>query len=520
MKIKAIFLLLFVALSATSSIAQSKAVSAARDHRQENEARILKEFASLLSMPNVASDRVNIRKNAEYIRDLLQERGVESKLLQLDDPDSPPVVFGEYQAPGATKTIVFYAHYDGQPTDPAEWSVTKPWQPVLMSGAAEKGGKKIDFPAPGGKVDPEWRIYGRSASDDKAGVFTILSAFDSLKAAGLEPSVNIKFFFEGEEEAGSPHLGGILNKFKDTLRSDAWIICDGPVHQSGRKKVSFGVRGVTTVYLTVYGANRSLHSGHYGNWAPNPGLTLVRLLDSMKDRHGRVTVKGWYDDVEPLGPRELQAIKDAPQYDEDLKKQLGLKTTDQAPKSLLELISEPSLNINGMRSGDVGTLARNIIPSQAEAVLGLRLVKGNDYMRQIEKLRKHVESQGFYVIDHDPTLEERLAHPLIAKFVKGVAGYNAQRTDMDLPISRSVIAAVERASSEPPVLLPTEGGSLPLSVITEALDGPALIVVPIANYDNNQHAADENIRIGNLWDGFEIYASLMTMGSIDVPPAR
>jgi acetylornithine deacetylase/succinyl-diaminopimelate desuccinylase-like protein len=194
-----------------------------------------------------------------------------------------------------------------------------------------------------------------------------------------------------------------------------------------------------------------------------------------------------------------------------LKKQLGLNATDQSPRSLLELISEPSLNINGMRSGDVGTSARNIIPSQAEAVLGLRLVKGNDYNRQIEKLRRHVEAQGFYVIDRDPTQEERLAHPLIAKFVKGVAGYNAQRTSMELPISKAVIAAVERASDEPPVLLPTEGGSLPLSIITETLGDPALIVVPIANYDNNQHASDENIRIGNLWDGFEIYASLMTL---------
>jgi len=511
MRIKAIAALALLALAAHISFAQTKAVSAAREYREENEARLLREFASLLAMPNVASDRENIRKNADYIRGLLQKRGIDSRLLEIADPEAPPVVYGEYRSPGATKTVIFYAHYDGQPTDPSDWNVTKPWEPALLSGAAENGGKKIDFPANGGKVDPEWRIYGRSASDDKAGVFTILNAFDALKAAGIEPSINLKFFFEGEEEAGSSHLGAILAKYKDTLRSDAWIICDGPVHQSGRKKVSFGVRGVTTVFLTVYGANRSLHSGHYGNWAPNPGLTLVRLLDTMKDKNGRVTVKGWYDDVEPLGPRELQAIKDAPQYDEELKKQLGLSATDQSPRSLLELISEPSLNINGLKSGDVGTSARNIIPSQAEAVLGLRLVKGNDYNRQIEKLRRHVEAQGFYVIDRDPTQEERLEHPLIAKFVKGVAGYNAQRTNMDLPISKAVITAVEEASSEPPVLLPTEGGSLPLSIITETLGEPALIVVPIANYDNNQHASDENIRIGNLWDGFEIYASLMTM---------
>lgn len=491
-----------------SSFAQAETI---RQFREANEHRLLTEFVQLLSIPNVASDTPNIRKNANHLVAEMQKRGLKPRLLEAADGKVPPVVYGEWMTPGAAKTVIFYAHYDGQPTDPADWTGSKPWEPVLRTGAHDRGGVIIPFPKPGERIDPEWRIYARSASDDKAGVFTILTAFDALIAKGIKPTVNIKFFFEGEEEAGSPNLKEILTKHKDLLKADAFIVCDGPVHQSGRKQVVFGVRGDVNVELTVYGATRPLHSGHYGNWSPNPALHLARLLASMKDAKGNVVINGWADDVEPLGETELRAIKEAPQYDEELKKQLGLAFTEGAGKSLLELIALPSLNINGIKSGDVGELARNVIPTRAEAVLDLRLVKGNDHIRQVEKLRRHITEQGFYVIDRDPTADERLKHPLIAKFVHVPGSYNAQRTRMDLPISLTVIKAVQAASEQPIVTLPTSGGSLPLSIITETLDGIPTITVPIANFDNNQHAENENIRIQNLWDGIEIFASLMTM---------
>lgn len=493
------------------SAAQAPASDAARAYRSRNERALLRSYSELLAIPNVAFDKENINRNARFIFDELKRRGLAPQLLKAKEPGVPPVVFGEYKAPGAVKTIVFYAHYDGQPTDAADWTGSGPWVPVLRSAAIENGGEIIDMPAAGGKIDPEWRIYARSASDDKAGVFTILTAFDALKQAGIEPSVNLKFFFEGEEEAGSGNLREILDANRDLLRSDGWIICDGPVHQSGRKLVSFGVRGVTSVDLTVYGANRDLHSGHYGNWAPNPGFLLVKLLETMKDDSGRVLIKDWYRDVEPLGEAELEAIRNAPRNDDELKRELGIVWTEGFGSSLLELLMEPSLNINGMKSGDVGAMARNVIPSTANAVLGIRLVKGNDVKSQVLRLKLHIISQGYYLIDRDPTPEERLKHKLIAKLVPEEGGYNAQRTAMDLPISRAIIAAVRDARGELPVTLPTMGGSLPLSIITETLEDPPLVTVPIANHDNNQHAANENIRIGNLWDGIEMYANLMTM---------
>ncbi len=499
-------------LALTMLLVQSTALAQGpvRDYRRAHEHEILNEFLELLAIPNVASDRENIRRNAAAVVTMMQRRKLQPRLLEASDPAAPPAVYGEWKTPGATRTLIFYAHYDGQPTDPRQWTGSLPWEPVLRSAPLEAGGKLLPVPKANESINPEWRLYGRSAADDKAGVMAILTAFDALIASGLKPTSNIKFFFDGEEEAGSPHLAEILRTNKALLQSDAWMICDGPVHQSGNKQVVFGVRGDTNVDVTVYGAKRPLHSGHYGNWAPNPALTLAKLLASMKDESGRVRIAGWYDNVEPLGEAERRAIAEAPEYDDTLRSQLGLARTEGSGKSLLELINEPSLNINGMSSGDVGALARNVIPTTATAVLDLRLVKGNDQRRQVQLLIDHIQKQGFYVIDRDPTDEERQRQPLIARVTQRTGGYNAERTRMDLAVSLAVVAAVQSTSEQAIVRLPTAGGSLPLSIITDNLT-TVTMTVPIANYDNNQHAENENLRLQNLWDGIETMAALMTM---------
>jgi acetylornithine deacetylase/succinyl-diaminopimelate desuccinylase-like protein len=486
------------------------AQSSVRDYRRAHERQILDEFTRLLAIPNVAADRQNIRRNADFILEMMQRRGLNPRLLETATRESPPAVYGEWMTPGATHSIVLYAHYDGQPTDPKQWTGTQPWQPAWRSAALESGGRIVPLADDGQAINPEWRLYARSASDDKAGVLAILTAFDALKALRATPTMNIKFIFEGEEEAGSPHLGEIIDLNKGLLDADAWIICDGPVHQSGRKQVVFGVRGDENVDVTVYGAKRPLHSGHYGNWAPNPAMLLARLLATMKDDAGRVTISGWYEGVEPLGAAEQKAIAEAPAYDDELRSQLGFARAEGAGKSLLELISQPSLNINGIGSGDVGSLARNVIPTTATAVLDLRVVKGNDYRRQAQRLLDHIRKQGFYVIDRDPSDDERKQHALIAKVTVRPGGYNAERTRMDLPISVAAVTAVQGTTAQPIVRLPTAGGSLPLSIITDHLR-TVTMTVPIANYDNNQHAENENLRLQNLWDGIETWAAIMTM---------
>src|SRR5215213_10531424 len=258
--------------------------SAARSYRTANEAAIIREFVDLLAVPNLAGDAINIRRNANHLIGMLERRGVRARLLEI--PGSPPAVLGELATPGAKRTLVLYAHYDGQPVNPSQWA-TPPWSPTLRSKSLVEGGFIIPMPGAGRpRLSGEARIYARSAGDDKASIQAMLSALDAMRAAQLSPSVNLKFFFEGEEEAGSPHLRQMLERHRDALKGDAWLFCDGPNHQSGRQQVQLGVRGVTGLDVTVYGPTRPLHSGHYGNWAPNPGAMVSNLIASMRDDDG------------------------------------------------------------------------------------------------------------------------------------------------------------------------------------------------------------------------------------------
>jgi len=497
-------LLLFCSTPAASQ--QSPAAAAAHAYRQTHEREIISEFLDLLSLPNVASDTPNIRRNAALITRLLEQRGVKTRLLE--EAGAPPVVYGEIQTPGAAHTIIFYAHYDGQPVEPVKWVGGDPFKPTLRSAALEAGGQAIALPEKGQRFDPEWRLYGRSASDDKAPIIALLAALDALRANRIALGSNIKFFFEGEEEAGSPHLEKIIAAHPDLARGELWLICDGPVDQTRRQQIVFGARGVTGLELTVYGPRRELHSGHYGNWAPNPAMMLARLLSTMKDDDGRVLIEGFYDGIEPLSETEKRALAEAPENDAMLRRELGLARTEGGGQKLVELINLPSLNIRGFASASVGATARNVIPSTATATLDLRLVKGVDHRQAVARVVEHIRKQGYHVVASEPDQATRLAHPKIIKVIKE-GGYNAARTSMDLEVSRQVIGAVESARGKV-ITLPTSGGSVPLYIFTDTLKTPT-ICVPIVNHDNNQHSANENLRLQNLWDGIEVMAALLAM---------
>lgn len=500
--------LLVLFLSATPLCGQRTGGGAVRDFREANGPRIIREFSELLAIPNVASDSAGIWRNAEFIMDALLDRGVDARLLTL--PGANPIVFGELRVPGASRTLGLYAHYDGQPADPANWT-HRPWEPILYTRSMESGGEPRPFPEDGEAVDPEWRVYARSSGDDKAPIGAMLPVLEAFRRDGIVPTSNLIFFFEGEEEAGSMNLGGYLESFGELIGEvDAWLLFDGPVHQSGRPLLSFGVRGVTGMEVTVYGPTRGLHSGHYGNWAPVPGQMLANLLASMKDDDGNVLVEGFYDTVEPLGESELAALEALPRYDEELKRELGLARTEGAPQTLAERLQLPSLTVRGLSSGGTGEYTRNVIPPTATAALGIRLVKGNDPQHMRELVEEHIRRQGYLIVREDPDMETRLAHPRIAK-VTGSGGYPAARSPMDLPILQDVVAAAERASGNGEVVLsPGSGGSLPLYLFTDVLMKP-ILMVPIANHDDLQHAPDENLRIGNLWYGMDLYAQLFTM---------
>jgi acetylornithine deacetylase/succinyl-diaminopimelate desuccinylase-like protein len=487
--------------------AQISPAVAARQWRELHERSILDEFVELLRVPNTGQDPASMQRNAELIARMLQRRGVATRFLEADG--APPVVYGELLNPEATRTLVFYAHYDGQPADPSKWNSGDPFKPTLMSGLIEVGGLPIPLPRPGWPSDSEWRLYARSSGDDKAAIVSIATALEALQHRNVPISSNLKFFIEGEEEGGSPNLMALLKQHRELLAGDAWFFVDGPVHQNRQQCIIFGVRGVVSIELTVYGPRNDLHSGHYGNWVPNPALQIAQLLATFKDEDDHVLVENFYENIVPLGEVEQQAIAEAPDYGPSLRQELWLSRTAGDNEARLEdVINQPSLNIRGVSAGAVGADAHNIIPAKATASLDIRLVKGMDHQATVDRIIEHIRQQGFYVTETEPGEDIRLANEKVCKVSVG-DGYNASRTPMDSELAQQVIAAVERARG-PVIKLPTMGGSLPLYAIEQVLGAPT-IIVPVANHDDNQHSHNENIRLQNLWDGIETMAALLAL---------
>jgi acetylornithine deacetylase/succinyl-diaminopimelate desuccinylase-like protein len=503
----AVTLGVLAALAATAALPEPLAAGLSpqvRAYREAHEKEILEEFSQLLAMPNVATNVADIEANAAFITRELTRRGFASRLLAAA-PGTPPAIYGELPAGVARRTLIFYAHFDGQPVAQPEWR-SSPWKAVVRAGNRANDSRDVDWRS-AARIDPEWRIYARAASDDKLPIQAMLTALDALKAAGRRPTVNVKVFYEGEEEQGSPHLAEILGRNRDLLRGDVFVLSDGPRHQSGRMQVFFGARGVAGLELTVYGPARPLHSGHYGNWAPNPAVMLTHLLDSLRDEDGRVLIPGFYDDVRALTPAEASALASLPDVETALREELALGRTETGER-LANAIARPALNVRGIRYGDVGEAAANAISTEARASIDFRLVPDQTPQRLRERTEAFLRAQGWDLVSADPDAATRRAHPKVVKVLWSL-DYPGYRADMNAPAARAVAASIERTNGRDLLRVPMLGGSVPMSTFADALNVP-IIGVPLANYDNNQHAANENLRLQNLWDGIDIYAGLLT----------
>ncbi len=422
--------LIVLAAAVVTALGQKTVPGVAHEYVAAHQAELLEQFKEFIAIPNVAADPAGLKRNADFLLGQLRRRGVAAQLLTAPGlpEQTPPVVYGELKAQGATRTIVFYAHYDGQPVTPSEWD--SPPFSGLVKGSGD-----------------DQRIYGRGTGDDKAAIFAQLTALDAFGSGHLVPKANIRFVWEGEEEAGSAHLEQILDAHKELIGGDIWLVCDGPVDQTRRQQLVFGARGDAHVQITLFGPKPALHSGHYGNWAPNPAMMMAQLLGGMKDQTGHVTIPHFYEGVKPLGSLERAALAAAPVNDEMLRREFGLGTTMGGGKHLLELLNEPSLEVAGIAAGQTGSHATNSIPTRAVANLDLRLVVGNDAKVQQQRVVDYVRSQGFLVMTTEPTHEDLVGHMKIA-WMETPPGENASRTPMDLPIAKDVVAAVERRARE------------------------------------------------------------------------
>lgn len=464
---------------------------------------ILKE---LLAIPNDAHYPMDIEKNVQWCEQEFGKRGFSIKRLETE---TVPLLLAEKRAPNPNaQTVLVYLQVDGQPVDPNFWYQDNPYEAVLKKRTAEGDWEIIDWSLLSGEdIDPEWRIFARSTADSKGAVMTFISAVDMMLDKGKQSNFHTKVIMDFEEELGSPHLPEAVVEYSDALESDMLVIFDGPRHLKNEPTLTFGARGICDITIQVYGPYFPQHSGHYGNYVPNPAVRLSKLISSMKDDYGRVTIPGFYDGIE-ISDAVREILRAVPDDENNIRTKMGIAAPDSVASTYQEALQYPSLNVRGMLSGWVGEETRTIVPSSATAEIDIRLVLESDPDRLIGLVRDHIASQGYYILDRKPTARERATYDRICRFDASTS-YLAYRTEFDSNIGVWLERALVKAFGKKPIKQRTSGGSIPISPFVNELGIPA-VTVPTVNRDNNQHSPNENVRIGNYIDGIKTVYSILT----------
>jgi acetylornithine deacetylase/succinyl-diaminopimelate desuccinylase-like protein len=471
---------------------------------EENTRPAIALYREFLSLPNDANYPDDILRMVEWMESEFSERNFATQRILTA---GSPLLLAERRVSDDAKTVLIYLQSDGQPVDPTAWFQEDPYTPVLKERNESGEFERIPWDLLETSYDPDWRVFARSASDSKGPMTQFMFAIDLLDDTGFKPAFNIKAIIDTEEEMGSPNLPEAVEANRDLLAADMLLIFDGPPHPSNRPTVGFGARGIVTITLVTHGPKVPQHSGHYGNFVPNPAFHMSRILSSMKSANGRVLLPGFYDGV-TISDEVREVLEAVPDDEEQILKDMGLIKHDAVAPTLQEAIQYPSLNIRGMSSGWVGKESRTIIPATATAEIDMRLVKESDYMYLLGLVRSHIEGLGYHVIDHEPTEAERLKHSDIVTFTYDFS-YSAYRSDMDAAAGRLARAGMRHLYGEEPILIRTSGGSVPISPFVETLGVPAA-KVPTVNIDNNQHSPNENIRLGNFLEGIAILMSVLS----------
>ena len=499
--------LAFVAISLHAGIALSQGTQLPPAATARAAQASLPEYLELVALPNDAIVPADIQKNTDWLERAFAKRGFTTRQLP---NNGKPMLYAEWPKKIAgAKTVLFYMHLDGQPVVPAEWSQPDPWQPVVKARTA--AGKWEIVPTDrlsAQPLDPDLRVFGRASSDDKGPIMMFLAAFDALKATGLEPAINVKVLLDSEEEKGSPSIPPVVKANRELLRADGIVIHDGPRHASERPTLVFGNRGNTRVTLTVFGPRAPLHSGHYGNYVPNPAMRLASLIASMKDDQGRVTVAGYYERIK-LSDAEKKILADTGDDEAAIRQRVGIARAETVGATLQESLQYPSLNVRGMAAASVGAKASNIIPERAIAEFDLRTTPEAPPAYLFGLIEAHVRKQGYHLVKGDPADADRATHDRIAQLTMGSGG-RAVRTPLDSPLGQWAYGVLKETGGpgQTPVRIRMMGGSVPTDSLVEILDAP-FVILPLVNGDNNQHTYDENMRIGHYVGGVRTIGALL-----------
>ena len=467
----------------------------------------INEFRKFLSLKNDANKKDELEPLIQWGIDSFENYGF--KVERLETPELPLLLASRIISKTA-KTILIYLQFDGQPVDNSKWNQENPYKAQLKIYDGEDY-KPVDWSiletiTTKNINDSDIRIFARSTSDAKGPVMILLNAFKKINRMDSKLNYNLKIIMDFEEELGSPNLTNAVKKYSDKLTSDALLIYDGPEHPSNLPTLEFGARGISQITLTSYGPIVPQHSGHFGNYAPNPVFRMSEILNSMKDKNGRVIINSFYDGID-IDEKTLKILKQVPDDELKMKDKMQFMTSDDVASSYQESIQYPSLNVRGIQSGWVGDEVRTIIPSECIAEIDVRLVLESDGNRLINLIKNHIENLGYIVLDRKPTKEERLKNNKIITMNSSIS-YDAYRTEIDSFIGEWLITSLKKTFNVEPVKIRTSGGSVPISPFVKILGIPA-VSVPTVNKDNNQHSPNENIKISNYISGIQAYLGIL-----------
>ncbi len=493
------FLVGLVCCSVVPTYAQSLSKAEIESSANQYLKNSLLTFKDFLAMPNDGHYPEQIGTNLQWCDKAFTALGFETRKIV---SQGVPHLYAQKIVDPKKKSVLFYLQIDGQPVDSSAWNQPSPFQAVIK----DKNGKLVDWKSLDTAIDLDDKIYARSASDSKGPASCFMTALKIMRGKGVAADFNIKVIMDFQEEMSSPTIAQLVQDHRDLLAADRLLIMDGTRHISNLPTLTFGARGIATITLTVFGAKENLHSGQYGNYAPNPAFALARILASMKDKDGRVLIDGFYDGIK-ISEADKKIFAAIPEDLPALDQRLGISQAEKVGVTYEESMQFPSLNVRGMRAGWVGKEVRTIIPSTAVAEIDIRLVPETEGQRMVDLVKKHIESQGVNLTRAEPTGAERAKYPLLASFDYRI-GTKPFRTDIDSDIGRWLDKAMLRAVDQH-VNIRATGGSQPMATFIETLDLPA-VSIRIPNPDNNIHGPNENIRIGNFREGIKMCLAVLT----------